>query len=216
MTEKKGWPLASGYLYGIASGIAVTVGVLYFANLGGVIALSSTAGDIPIAVLRWCHTNLGLSTIPFALVSVGFFYYLQQLLRLLAEREGNATAILAVEEKVDLCIHLFFGIGVIWTAIGMREALLASLGNMNAEIAAQKGAFYILTQLVEGGILLALSTTIFGGIGGYLMRVAKAWVAGGKLNAFAEDQLTSQHQEILDGLELIAAHLEHRNQGRDS
>ena len=38
--------------------------------------------------------------------------------------------------------------------------------------------------MIDGGILLALSTTIFGGIGGYCMRVWKAVAVGGDLKRY--------------------------------
>jgi len=57
---------------------------------------------------------------------------------------------------------LFFGVGVVWTAIGMRSALLSALGGLDQSAAAELGAFEILRRLVDGGILLALSTTIVG------------------------------------------------------
>ena len=47
--------------------------------------------------------------------------------------------------------------------------------------AAGAGAFTILQRLVEGGILLALSTTIVGGMGGYLMRALKSVSLGRQL-----------------------------------
>ena len=85
------------------------------------------------------------------------------------------------EQLLDLCANLFFGIGVIWTAIGMRDALLYALGDPG--ITATEGAFAILQRMVDGGILLALSTTIEGGMGGYLMRAIKSIALGEKLNA---------------------------------
>ena len=63
--------------------------------------------------------------------------------------------------------RLFFGIGVIWTAIGMRSALIVGLSDLDSAMAAQLGSFEILRRLIQGGILLALSTTIFGAVGGY-------------------------------------------------
>jgi hypothetical protein len=42
----------------------------------------------------------------------------------------------------------------------------------------------VLERMVDGGILLALSTTIFGGVGGYLMRAWKALVVGAPLKRF--------------------------------
>ena len=46
------------------------------------------------------------------------------------------------EHWVDLWISLFFGIGVVWTAIGMRGALLSALV-ADATQAAEIGAFAI-------------------------------------------------------------------------
>jgi hypothetical protein len=86
----------------------------------------------------------------------------------------------------DVWTSLFFGIGVIWTAIGMRSALLYALGDPAG--AAEAGAFAILTRLVDGGILTALTTTIVGGIGGYLMRVIKSSYLGTKLSRYYEQQ----------------------------
>ena len=39
----------------------------------------------------------------------------------------------------------------------------------------------MLERMIDGGILLALSTTIFGGVGGYMMRVYKAVTLGARL-----------------------------------
>ena len=72
-------------------------------------------------------------------------------------------------------------LALFWTAIGMRSALVYALGD--PETTAADGAFNLLRNLVDGGILIALSTTIFGGVGGYLMRVSKTVFVG---NAFAQ------------------------------
>ncbi len=199
------------YLTGLISGMVTTIAVLYLLNLSGMISISSTRFFSVVGVLSWCYENLGLSLIPFFLIALAYAFYLVQLLKLLGLPEGNTNAIFAVEEKIDLLISLFFGVGVIWTAIGMRGALILSLGDMDAQTAAQKGAFYILTQLVEGGILLSLSTTILGGIGGYLMRIIKAWVVGSKLNALAEALEDKYNQEVIQRLDHIAYLLKKEN-----
>ncbi len=183
--------------------------VLYALNISGVIIVSSSRGLSLVSMLQWCHGNLGFSIIPFVMIAVGYVFYILKLVRLLGrEPTVSAREIGAVEEKIDLLISIFFGIGVIWTAIGMRNALLVSLGSMDAETAARKGAFSILTQLVDGGILLSLSTTIVGGIGGYFMRMIKAWTAGPQLNAFFDGEQLIQHQALLDRLDRIASLLE--------
>lgn len=77
----------------------------------------------------------------------------------------------------------------------MRSALLYAIGE--PESAAQAGAFTILTRLVDGGILTALTTTIVGGIGGYLMRVIKSSSLGNRLNHYYE-RLEQRHADRVE------------------
>ena len=213
MKGKKDYSGVASYVKGALSGMISAVAILYILNISGLIVVSSMGGFSLVPLLQWCYENLGLSVIPFSLIAAGYVFYLKKLVRLLEANNASSRDICAAEEKIDLLMNIFFGIGVIWTAIGMRNALLSALGNMDAEIAAQKGAFSILTQLVEGGILLSLSTTIVGGIGGYFMRMVKAWTAGPKLNAFFDAQLTAQNQDVLTRLDRIALLLEDNIQG---
>lgn len=118
------------------------------------------------------------------------------------------------EEKINHLSSLFVGTGVIWTAIGMRNALLASLGNIDAASAAEKGAFHILNQLVEGGILLSLSTTIVGGVGCYIMRTAKTWALGRQLNMFFDTNNLAHSNKILEKLDSIIFFLKKTQYGR--
>lgn len=209
MKGKKDSTGVAGYIKGALAGMICSAIVLYTLNISGVIIVSASGRFSLVSMLQWCHENLGFSIVPFSMIAVGYLFYLCKLLRLLKrETMFSAREVCAVEEKIDLLITIFFGIGVIWTAIGMRNALLVSLGNMDAQTAARKGAFSILTQLVDGGILLSLSTTIVGGMGGYFMRMVKAWTAGPQLNAFFEDEQLIQHQELLDRLDRVAALLE--------
>ena len=76
----------------------------------------------------------------------------------------------------------------------MRGALLHALGDPG--VAAQAGAFNVLQRLVDGGILTALSTTILGGIGGYLMRVAKGLYLGARLNRYYGEQDRGQTSRV--------------------
>jgi len=204
----------SGYLAGALTGMITAVFILYILNISGIISISSVGKISVAAFLGWCYGNLGLSIIPFSLIAFGYVLYLKRFIQLLETQGISSKEIFTMEEKIDLFMNLFFGVGVIWTAIGMRSALLASLGNMDAETAAQKGAFYILTQLVEGGILLSLSTTIVGGIGGYLMRIIKAWATGPKLNAFVDSQIAIQNHDVLDRLDKIAQLIKEKSQGK--
>ena len=208
MKGKKDFTGSLGYVKGALAGIICSAVVLYGLNSFGFIIVSASGGGSLISILQWCHGNLGFSIIPFFMIAVGYVFYLYKLIHLLGQETVSAREICAVEDKIDLLISIFFGIGVIWTAIGMRNALLVSLGSMDAETAARKGAFSILTQLVDGGILLSLSTTIVGGIGGYFMRIIKAWTAGPQLNAFFDGEQLQQHRGILERLDRIALFLE--------
>ena len=127
------------------------------------------------------QNNLRGSVFPFAAVLLAFMLQLQRLQRLLAQLRPELDQVVRHEQLLDLCANLFFGVGVIWTAVGMREALMHGLGDPSG--AANAGAFTILQRLVDGGILLALSTTIVGGIGGYLMRLVKSLALGQQLAA---------------------------------
>lgn len=194
----------AAYLKGALGGMVSALLLMYVLNLTGFIAVSAMGGFSLVPFLQWCYGNLGLSVIPFSAIGLAYAVYLKRLLSFLKTGNPEAKAVFALEEKIELLMNIFFGVGVIWTAIGMRNALLASLGNMDAETAAQKGAFYILTRLVEGGILLSLSTTIAGGVGGYVMRLVKAWSTGSLMNAFLEHQTDKQSREILNRLDRIA------------
>ncbi|MCP4695198.1 MAG: hypothetical protein GY859_44630 [Desulfobacterales bacterium] len=205
-TTGKIWP----YFQGLIIGIVGAASLFYLLNVSGLLVVSAGPEASIVNLLHWCYDNLGLSIIPFALTLLLYGIYLKRLGALLNADAPAPEDIGSTEEKVDLLMSVFFGVGVIWTAIGMRNALLASLGNMDAETAAQKGAFYILTQLVEGGILLALSTTIFGGIGGYLMRLFKSWTVGHRLSLYYERRDNEERMEVVDRLARIIHILEKR------
>jgi hypothetical protein len=89
-----------------------------------------------------------------------------------------------LDQLTEIWIHLFVGIGVVWTAIGMRDALGAALAVEAGPDPAPRAPDDVLRALVDGGILVALSSTIVGGLGGYAMKLLKALVAGGALQRF--------------------------------
>jgi len=135
-------------------------------------------------VLLWAYENLRLSVVAFFLTLVFYTGALWRLKHYLKAPSASLEKIAQADHLVDTWINLFFGIGVIWTAIGMRSALLEGLGNLNVHSAAKLGAFSILKRLVDGGILLALSTTIVGAIGGYLLRLVKSLTVGIQVKAY--------------------------------
>jgi hypothetical protein len=113
-----------------------------------------------------------------------------------------------LDHLTDIWTTLFFGTGVIWTAIGMRSALIFALGDPDTTI--QQGAFAMLERMVDGGILLALSTTIFGGIGGYMMRVYKAVTLGALLQQHYDRAARVDTSKMRNSLQRIEQHLDGR------
>ena len=179
----------SGFFNGLVLGMVLSLMagavMLYLLSVLDIISVSLLEIPQLQGLLEWCQRNLGLSIIPFA-VTLGLYVHSLRLLgqHLCEQRPQDEVA--QLEHLSDVWISLFFGIGVIWTAIGMRSALLFALGD--PEATAQAGAYAVLSRLVDGGILTALTTTIVGGVGGYLMRVIKSSLLGTRLNHYYETQ----------------------------
>ncbi len=189
--------LLVGVLIGLVSGFAVVLILV----MTGAMDIFSNIPNI-IDALKWIYINLRLTVVVFPIVLIFFFYFLKKLNQALDEQEPSADRISHLNSLVNIFISLFFGVGVIWTAVGMRDALIEAIGNLDEKKAAAMGAWKILSRLVEGGILMALSTTIVGGVGGYLMRIYKTVRVGQKLNKVLGGR--SDHAErILTSLEEI-------------
>ncbi len=192
------------FLGGLAAGVLATLAaatVFRYAIDG-----SNPLGLPPLNELQsWSESNLGHSIGVFALV-LGL--YLISLMTLAGRIRSNRPMeeVTRAERLTDTWTSLFFGIGIIWTAIGMRSALVYALGDPYTSV--QTGAFAVLQRMVDGGILLALSTTIVGGIGGYLMRVVKEVTVGGALQRYYEQASREPGADIQATLNAIEAHLQ--------
>ncbi len=154
--------------------------------------------------------NLRGSVLPFAAILAAYFHQLHKLHSQVAATRPDLQRVVHHEQLLDLCANLFFGIGVIWTAIGMRDALLFALGD--TVTAASAGAFAVLQRMVDGGILLALSTTIVGGFGGYLMRAVKSITLGRAMNLLYMKAAEQPVKENLAALRRIESILKGRSQ----
>ena len=178
-----------GFLSGMLLGVVISflMGLISVYLLIVLDIVSVSVADTPglQAASDWTRRNLGLSVLPFSITLALYVHSLRALANRLDDSSPQ-NEIGQLEHLTDVWTSLFFGIGVIWTAIGMRSALLYALGDPAG--AAEAGAFAILTRLVDGGILTALTTTIVGGIGGYLMRVIKSSYLGTKLSRYYEQQ----------------------------
>jgi hypothetical protein len=185
MAEPGGRGFWSGMFLGtVLSLLAGLVGIYLLTALS---IVSVSVLDTPglQALSEWMRRNLGLSVLPFGLTLLLYIHSVRTLARRLDDHAAQ-TDIAQLDHLTDVWTSLFFGIGVIWTAIGMRSALLYAIGDPS--VAAESGAFTILARLVDGGILTALTTTIVGGIGGYLMRVIKSSYLGTRLSRYYEEQ----------------------------
>ncbi|MGI9265681.1 MAG: hypothetical protein ACR2QU_12185 [Gammaproteobacteria bacterium] len=169
---------------GLSAGVLATLLVALLATLvGHDIATGQSSSDVIGATIDWVWRNLGFSVPVFGLVLVLYVTSLDRLRQALVS-SAPLEDVAQADHLSDVWTSLFFGVGVIWTAIGMRGALVQALaGPVDTALG---GGVEVLERMVDGGILLALSTTIFGGVGGYLMRAWKALVVGAALKRFYE------------------------------
>jgi hypothetical protein len=196
------------FLKGFAAGaLGTSLGVsaaLYVLSRAGVIRFGDGAMVNPGDWLHWAYTNLGSSIPVFALLLLAYFVTLGRLRAALRDARP-IDQVVQLDQLTDIWTTLFFGTGVIWTAIGMRSALIFALGDRDAAL--QQGAFAMLERMIDGGILLALSTTIFGGIGGYLMRVYKTITLGTRLQQQYDQAARADTSEMRVSLHRIEQHL---------
>lgn len=188
-------------IFGSAVGAAAILYVLHRADF-----VSFTLGTQALVGpwLTWLYANLGMSIPVFAAILIAYLVSLRRL-RLRLDAKRPIDEIVQLDHMTDMWTTLFFGTGVIWTAIGMRSALIFALGDPDATI--QDGAFAVLQKMVDGGILLALSTTIFGGVGGYLMRVYKSIALGTVLQQRYDRAARVDTSSMRESLQRIEEHL---------
>ena len=197
-----------GFLQGLMAGATGTLvggaALLYMLGRFELVHFDATAISNPGAWLEWAYVNLGSSIPVFAALLIAYFVTLGILRRHL-DNDSAINQIVQMDHLTDIWTTLFFGAGVIWTAIGMRSALIYALGDR--QLAVDQGAFAMLERMIDGGILLALSTTIFGGIGGYLMRVYKTITLGARLQQAYDSAARADTSEMRASLNRIEEHL---------
>jgi len=186
-----------GFIQGVAAGAA-------FATTAGVLAgaLVAAPGDWFDGLADWIGRNLGIAAAAFAAVGLAWLHTLARLRASLTDG-GPGERIVHLDGLAEVWVGLFFGVGVIWTAIGMRAALLHAIGD---GAPAGSGAT-MLARLVDGGILLSLSTTIVGGVGGYLMRIAKTLWLGPALRGYYQAEAAKEMEAVRELLGRIEGRL---------
>ncbi len=190
------FPGMAGYLGGALVGFAMGL-------LAMLVYLPWQDADLLIQISEWLVLNMGQSIWPFATVLVLYSANLVKLKQLI-QKNAAYKHVVQLDQLSDVWIHLFIGIGVVWTAIGMRSALSTTLDAPGALV---EGAGQILSQLVDGGILLALTTTIVGAIGGYLMQLMKTISLGASLTGYYHQEEKTDFNQLLQQLTRIEAHL---------
>lgn len=201
---QQGREFMHGLLAGAAGTLVSGAALLYVLGRLRLVQFNDTAISKPGTWLEWAYTNLGASILVFAALLLAYFITLGRLRQRLDDQSA-INQIVQLDHLADIWTTLFFGTGVIWTAIGMRSALIYALGDRAA--AMSQGAFAMLERMVEGGILLALSTTIVGGIGGYLMRVYKTITLGAQLQHEYDKAARADTSEMRQSLQRIEEHL---------
>lgn len=207
----------AGFLEGLTVGMfgsAVgTCALLYVLRQNGLVSFPADTLPNIQPWLEWVYSNLGSSIPVFAVLLTAFLFSLSRLRTYLAQARP-INEIVQLDQLTDIWTTLFFGTGVIWTAIGMRSALLFALADSDVTI--QQGAFAVLERMVDGGILLALSTTIFGGIGGYLMRVYKSMSLGARLQQQYDRSAREDTTQMCESLRRIERHIVDRTDSRET
>jgi len=201
----------TGLVTGLAATFAAGAGLVFVLARAHIVELNDSAVGNPGELLSWALSNLGSSIPVFAGLLIAFFRTLSRL-RAHLEEDRPVDRVVQLDHLADIWTTLFFGTGVIWTAIGMRSALIFALGDRDAAL--RQGAFAMLERMIDGGILLALSTTIFGGIGGYLMRVYKTVSVGAELQQCYDRAARADTSEMRQSLERIEQHLGERLENR--
>jgi hypothetical protein len=194
------------FLQGLFSGILISVMVLigitlYLQASDQALQLHPRSSVLLNEAANWVIRNLGYSLIPFTITLMLYVLTLQNLSGNLDQNQP-VEKIAQGEHLLEVWISLFFGIGVIWTAIGMRGALLYALGDVTH---ATGSAIQVLARMVDGGMLTALSTTILGGAGGYLMRLGKSLSLEMKLSNYYSCHEQQQRQRI----EILLSDIKH-------
>jgi heme A synthase len=132
------------------------------------------------------YRHLRLSIVAFGVLFILYGWLLFRMRYLLDQPDTELAQLSFYDRLLNTTISTFFGVGVIWTAIGMETALMQALEGMDTQGGSmmETGAYGLLERLVNGGLLLALSTTVFGGFCGYLLRLLKIVLLGAKWDRF--------------------------------
>ena len=135
----------SGMLLGVALSLLTGLTGMYLLIVLDIVSVSVVDTPGLQAASEWTRRNLGLSVVPFGITLALYLHSLRTLARRLDEN-SPPNEVGQLEHLTDVWTSLFFGIGVIWTAIGMRSALLYAIGDPGVA-----GRFGVRTGCVRTG-----------------------------------------------------------------
>lgn len=162
-------------------------------------AMALVSGSGSLTLMEWVRTNLGLSSLVFLFVLMFMGHALNVLVSTLGECEPAPSRVFYYENQYDMGSSLLFGTGVLFTAVGIRDALTEAI--LPGQVATSPTD--VLGSLVSGGILSALTTTIVGGALGYGARLLKSVVVGKEIERFHSLCLTradARQEELLQNI----------------
>ncbi|WP_067620767.1 hypothetical protein [Dissulfuribacter thermophilus] len=128
--------------------------------------------------LAFVYRHLRMSVVPFGALLMLYGWLIARIRGILMEEEVDLARLSYYDRLLNTTIATFFGVGVIWTAVGMESALMHALDGISGGDATSLTAWGLLKELVNGGLLLALSTTVVGGVCGYLLKMLKIVLIG--------------------------------------
>jgi len=201
----------SGGIILVVAALTIILSVFFLLALSQCGIIAFTGGGWILNPYNLITGYLGHSILFFVPVLFGYLLFFVLLKTSLSRFQSDPTELDNVRfysGGIEMFISLFFGIGVLFTAWGLQNALVSAIGGVSRAEAGQLGAWGILQRLVDNGILVALWTTIVGGVGGYLMRLAKHFFLGRELIRFSSRRMEQEKGNFFETLESIKLHLE--------
>ena len=106
----------NGLLLGMTLSFMTGLVVLYLLTMLGIISVSILEVPQIQLLLEWLQYNLGLSIVPFG-ITLGLYVHSLRMMQQGLHDKRPPDEISQLEHLNDVWTSLFFGIGVIWTAI---------------------------------------------------------------------------------------------------
>ena len=177
-----------------AASIPVCFLIIYLLHISGLVII---AREFPVlkgylVFSKEIARGMGSSVLFFAINVLWFLLVLRKLRCEVRSSTRNIPEIQFLDNYCNMLVNLSFAIGIFYTAFGMVRALYITLSGLTQEVAESLGAWEILRSLVDGGIIMALVTTMAGLVLGYGMRIIKYRSVGREILRIASAEAREQ------------------------